>query len=382
MPLADTRNAMGVLTRHLADQIAARTDANTVDIGRPEQAALHGDAGPKLNLFLYAFEHDAFLRNTALDYGQEAPIWLCLKFLMTAIDFERNSDSANALDLLGQGMLALRDIDMQRPEQDALADNPEPIKITFDNSKVELLSSVMQGTDELYRLSAAFEVRPILLTSVAGTGGAPLIRSVGDPGDPGVLVLPSLGPRLDAVEPESFALGDTVTLTGGDLAADAVEVCFGDTCLPAAPADVANDQVSITVPAPPAADLAAGSHAMTVVKILSNGRRFASNAALGRLRPTVVTAAHGALALQGSNLSGDLTLTGIRLGGTDDAIFVGFYRDGALHHLFEAAGTVAQTTLILSILPAQAIPSGTYRILLRVNGEQATNAPLVDWVLP
>ena len=46
------KRALGVLTRHLADQIANRTDATTVDIGRPEQAARFGDAGPTLNIFL------------------------------------------------------------------------------------------------------------------------------------------------------------------------------------------------------------------------------------------------------------------------------------------------------------------------------------------
>jgi len=40
------------------------------------------------------------------------------------------------------------------------------MKITFDNATTELLSKVMQGTDEKYRFSAAFEVRPVM---IAGT---------------------------------------------------------------------------------------------------------------------------------------------------------------------------------------------------------------------
>jgi len=379
MPLADTRNAIGVLSQHLADQLTARTDANTVDIGRPEQAAQNGDAGPKLNLFIYAFKHDAFMRNTALDYGQDAPLWLCLKFLMTAIDSNRDSDSADALQLLGQAMLALRDINMQRPGQLALSDNPEPIKLTFDDSDVELLSTVMHGSDERYRLSAAFEVRPVLLTTVAASGGAPLIRSLGDPADPGVLVLPSLGPRLDAVEPESFAPGDTIVLTGGGLAGNPVDVCFGDVCVPVAAANVANNRIEFVIPTPPVADLSAGSHAITALTTLPNGRRFASNAILGRLRPTLVSATPAALSPQNGNLFGDLNLTGERLGSPDDSIFIGFFQDGTTRHLFEATGTAAQTSLTLSITSDQALPPGTYRILLRVNGEQAMDAPEVNW---
>jgi hypothetical protein len=374
MPLVETRNAIGVVARHLADQIAARTEVTTVDIGRPEASAR--TAGPKLNLFLYGIEHDGFLRNTPLDAGQPPPIWLNLKFLMTAVDEDRDSDSPEALELLGQGLLALRDIDVQRPSQLALADNPEPLKITFDAAPVELLSSVMQGTDELYRLSAAFEVRPVLLTTVEGTAAAPLIRSVGAPADPGVLVLPSMGPRLDRVEPESFAAGDTVSLLGGDLAADQVEVCFDDLCLPVPPADVTNRLVRIAVPV---TGLSAGSHAVTLVKLLPSGRRFSSNAALGRLRPVVTGATVGPLTPAGTDLHGSLSVSGARLGGTDDTIFAGFYRAGRLAGLFECEGTAAQTTLAVTVPLERALPPGAYRILVRVNGEQAVDAPEASW---
>jgi hypothetical protein len=375
MPLGETRNAIGVLTRLLATQLASRTDATTVDVGRPEQAALSGDAGPKLNIFLYGFQHDAYMRNTPLDRGQAPPIWLCLKFLMTAIDSNRDSDSSDALDLLGQGMLALRDIDMQNPPDLALLDNPEPIKISFDNSEVGLLSSIMQGTDEHYRLSCAFEVRPIMLAEVAGAGGAPLILSVGAPAQPGVLVLPSLGPRLDAVQPVSFEAGDTIALAGGDLAADTVEVCFGQTCFGVPPTDATNRRVTLTVPA----TVSAGSHAMTVRKTLPNGRHQSSNAALGRLRPRVLTATPGLLTPSGSDLFGDVALTGAQLGGPADSIFAGFYANGAVQRLVEVSGTAAETAMTVSLPEADALPAGAYRIILRVNGEQALNAPSVVW---
>ena len=379
MPLNESRNAIGAVASHLATQLTQLTDANTVDIGRPEQAAGFGDAGPKLNLFCYAFLHDASMRNIPLDRGQEAPIWLCLKFLMTAVDDNRQTDSEDALELLGQGMLALREIDFQRPEALALADNPEPIKVSFDQSTVELLSMVMQGAEEEYRLSAAFDVRPVMLTSVEPGGGAPLIRTVGPPAAPGVLVLPSLGPRLDDVEPEGFELGDEIALNGGDLSADQVEVCFDDICILVPAADVGRNQVRITVPSPPVADIAAGPHAMTVVHILPSGRRNSSNAVLGRLRPVVTGSTPGGLVAEGPNLHGPLAITGNRLGGEDDQIFVGFYREGQVQLLIEAAGTVAQTSLAITVPVADALTPGTYRIIVRVNGEQAVDAPEVNW---
>lgn len=375
MPLSETQNAIGVLTRLLAQQLTARTDATTCDVGRPEQAATQGDSGPKLNLFAYGFQHDAYLRNTQLDRDQEAPIWLCINFLLTAIDESRETDSSEALDLLGQGILALRDVDMQNPSELALLDNPEPIKISFHNSEVELLSSIMQGTDERYRLSAAFEVRPIMLTEVAGSGGAPLILSVGEPATPGVLVLPTLGPRLDAVEPESFEAGQPIVLTGGDLAADVVEVCFDGDCSVVPAANIRNDRITTSAPV----SLSAGSHAVTVRRTLPNGRLQSSNAALGRLRPTVTVATVGALTSTGTALFGDVTVVGVRLGSGDDAIFVGFYRDGSVQLMLEVPGSAAQTELTISVSENDALPDGDYRIIVRVNGEQALNSPVVNW---
>lgn len=377
MPLQATRNAIGELTRLLADQLVARTDATTVDIGRPEASALFGDAGPKLNLFLYAFNHDAYMRNTALDRGQEAPLWLSVKFLMTALDTGRDSDSSDALDLLGQGMLALRDIDMQRPTALALLDNPEPIKISFDDSTLDLLSAIMQGSDERYRLSAAFEVRPILLSTVAGSGGAPLIRSVGPSTTPGVVVLPSLGPRLDRLLPAVYEPGASLVLEGGDLRADQVEVCFDDLCVAVPSTDVTNRRVRVTVPA----TLSAGSHAVTLVRILASGRRQSSNALLGRMRPRVTGAVPGALSpAAGGTLFGSLTVSGERLGDVGDSIFAGFYAAGVLALLVEVSGSGAQTSLTVSVEEADALAPGSYRILVRVNGEQAVEAPEVNWL--
>lgn len=376
MPLHETRNAIGVLTRVLADQLTVRTDATTVDIGRPENSAMFGEAGPKLNLFVYAFHHDAYMRNTPLDRGQDAPIWLCVKFLMTAVDTDRDSDSSAALDLLGQGILALRDIGTQRPTELALLDNPEPIKISFDDSGVDLLSAIMQGTDERYRLSAAFEVRPILLTEVSGTGGAPLIRRIGPPVTPGVLVLPSLGPRLDRIVPQAYEPGDTVMLEGTDLRADPVEVCFDDVCVAVPGADVTNRKVRVAIPAM----LSAGSHSVTLARILPSGRRQSSNALLGRMRPVVTGASPGALSPgPGGTLFGSLTVTGERLGDSGDSIFAGFYGAGALVHLTEVTGSAAQVSLTVTVEEADALPPGPYRILIRVNGEQAANAPEVSW---
>jgi hypothetical protein len=101
---------------------------------------------------------------------------------------------------------------------------------------------------------------------------------------------------------------------------------------------------------------------------------------VGRLRPTLVGAAAGALTPSGPNLFGDLTLTGERLGGPDDDIFVAFYREGEVARMLPASGIAAQNSLIVPVVEDDAIPPGSYRIILRVNAVQAANAPEVSWV--
>ena len=236
MALADSRSAIGAVGQMLQAQLAARTSVGIIDVGRVETAA--ASAGPKFNLFLYQVDIDGFLRNTPLDAGQRSPVWLTLRYLLTAFDTGRDSDSVDAHALLGEGMLALEELNYQRPAALALAENPEPLKITFDTGDVELLSKIMQGTDERYRVSAAFQVRPIMIAPSVPPSYAPPVLSVGPPANEGVVVIPSLGPVLDEIDPGVFEAGDTLTLTGQGLAG-AQWVCVGDTLFPitGAPAD-------------------------------------------------------------------------------------------------------------------------------------------------
>ena len=65
---------------------------------------------PALNLFLYETAFDATLRNLSLRDGEPPPLWLVLKFLLTAFDRDERSDSAAAHELLGSGMSALHEL--------------------------------------------------------------------------------------------------------------------------------------------------------------------------------------------------------------------------------------------------------------------------------
>jgi len=372
MPLADTREAIGAVAELLQSELTTRTSAVTVDVGRPEAAV--GSGGPKFNLFLYHLGFDGFLRNRLIDRGQPTPIWVVLHYLLTAFDSAGETDTIEAQNLLGEGLLTLQALNFINPTDTALIDNPEPLKITFDNVDADMLSRVMQGQNEHYRMSVAFEVRPVMLAFDSPATSAPLVQTVGPPGAEGVVVIPSLGPYIASVTPDRFEAGQGLTISGRDLSSDVVEVQFDGTA--AAPTRVRADQILVNVPA----TLSPGTYIIRSAYVLPSGRRFSSNAALGHLMPTVTAVSlPNPLGVSGSNRFGLLRVTGSRLGGPDDMIFVSFYADGAVALTMEATGIAAQSVLNVDVPAGRAIPTGFYRIIVRVNGEQAVNSPEVNW---
>lgn len=376
MALLDSQEAIGAVSELLRTRLSARLNSLNVLVGRPEHAA-HAADGRKLNLFLYRIGFDPQLRNEPLDRGQEPPLWVILHYLLTAFDDTKESDSVDAHRLLGRGMAALQEMNVLRPQAAALARNPEALKITFDEADVELLSKLMQGSDEKYRVSAAFQIRPVMIAPDSPAAYAPLVKTVGPPASPGVEVLPSLGPRLLAVAPERFAAPAALTLTGLDLGA-IDDLTFGPLSLP----PTLSPDGSVTATLPAAAALSAGAYPVAVSRPLASGHRLGSNPVLAHLLPKLAIAVPGALtpvSAADPRLAGPLSLTGERLGSPDDSIFVAFYGGGALRLTLEATGTLAQTSLTVTVPPERALTPGPYLVLLRVNGEQADDAPEVSW---
>ncbi len=373
MPLADSIHAIGAVSAYLKSQLVIKTSAGNVELGRPEEITASNSF--QFNLFLYQIDIDGQLRNHPLDEGRAIPVWLVLHYLLTAFDTARESETIAAHNLLGEGMLALQAMNFIAPDVAALADNPEPLKVTFDTADSELLSRIMQGSDEKYRLSTAFQVRPVMLVPAIEPRYSLPVKTVGRPGAEGAIVLPSLGPKLEALRPEKFVSGESITLSGLDIGTDIEEIRLGTTGFPVTAARPGEIQALI----PTDTTLSAGGYPVTAVLRLPGGRELSSNALLGHLLPGLAAASHGPLNVNGGNLYGALNLSGDHLGGPDDAIFVAFYGQGKIQLMLEATGTAAQTSLTVLVDDEHALASGEYFIILKVNGEQATHAPLVDW---
>src|SRR5258706_1226213 len=135
MALADTGKAIGVVTDAISQRLNTKTGL-LVTVGRPEPGFVAGVE--RLNLFLYEIQFDASLKNVPLDEGQRPPLWLVLKYLLTAFDDDgKTSDTIAAYENLGEGIRALQELasfpltpGLPAPLLKALSDNPEDLKIT------------------------------------------------------------------------------------------------------------------------------------------------------------------------------------------------------------------------------------------------------------
>ena len=371
--------AIGATSELLRTRLSAGLNNLPVTINRPEAAS---SGQRSLNLFLYGVALDPQLRNEPLDHGQMAPLWLSLHYLMTAFDDKGESDSSSAHRLLGQGMAVLQGLNFMRPPATnlALAKNPEPLKLSFDDANVDLLSKLMQGSDEKYRIAVAVQVRPVMLELDASPSYAPLVKTIGPPASPGIVVLPSLGAHLDEIEPARFVAGTPVTLRGTDLAGYD-EVLLGADSLPLVPG--VEGEASFVVPVPAA--IAANGYGLCIARTLPSGRKITSNALLAELMPVVTTVAlNGALTVlppPGPNAlrHGRFRVNGRQLGGSAASVFATLFRDGSAHGLFEADAGSTMTQLDFTVPPEKALPPGSYAVVVRINGQQAADSPLLAW---
>ncbi|QBE66502.1 DUF4255 domain-containing protein [Pseudoduganella lutea] len=381
MSLGDSLRAIGAVTRLLRERLAAA--GFNVTVGKPEDAA-SSDANAKVNLFLYETVFDPYLRNVPLHEGEPPPLWLALRYLLTAFDADGRSDTAAAHELLGSGMAALHQMSFLTipPAVDpALRYNPEPLKLSFDESSPDLLTKLMQGNEERFRLSVAFQVRPVMIVPGSLPRNALLVgvdySTVPETiiGQDGVQidVLPSLGARLDRIEPARFEPGTTIRVFGTDLGGD-LEVMLGDVMLILV--ERRNDHLVVTAEGSPGTPIAsgttlsAGEVPLVVRRRLSLTHTRASNLLAARLLPQVASAAL---------VAGDLRLQGLLLGAATDDVMVLIVRDtdGVSIHLFDTL-TVSADQQTLTVPGAQAaLPAGTYRVILRVNNQQAKAAPLM-----
>lgn len=393
MALANTSRAIGAVTRTLRERLTSLVGsaADLVTVGRPEPSSAAG-AHSRLNLFLYEIHVDEYLRNESLDEGQAAPLWLVLHYLITPFDASGESDSEDAHAMLGAGMRALHAINFLQPTAGAAAplqDNPNELKLTFDTANVDLLSKLMQGPDMKYRCSAAFQVRPVLiapapppsyaqLVGVDYTAGGAIIGTKGVRVD----VEPSMGPVLDSVSPGKFEPGASLRLEGVELNVADLTVQMAGVLLPITSRSYSTIECTVPLAINAGNVLSAGSQSITAIQTIF-GHPFSSNVVTGGLVPHLNTVTPSAVVpingSPGAPVTAVLDLTGTLLSTSSDAVYLGLSFNGKVIRIFDqfTRPTPDQKTLRLTIPTEGAVNKGSYRVILRVNGQQAWNSPEV-----
>src|SRR5688572_22551546 len=242
MALADTSRAIGAVSLALKERIDAISGIS-VSVGRPSQSS---QTNPHLNLFLYEVSFDPYLKNTPLNDGEKPPLWVVLKYLLTAFEAAEDSDSEKAHVHLGAALRAVSTDDLLRLEGlsdptaiEALSPNPSALHVTFDESPPDLVAKLMQGPDDKVRLSACFQVRPVMIAP-AEPGEFSLLVGINynlpspAPVEPyvGLDVIPSLGPIIFEISPRGFEVNEEVTLRGSDMHLANLSVSLGPVELP------------------------------------------------------------------------------------------------------------------------------------------------------
>jgi hypothetical protein len=398
MSLAHTSQAIGAVTRLLVDHLNRRTSL-PINVGRPENSASVSAA--TINLFLYETLFDPSLKNESLVDGQSPPLWLTLKYLVTGFDGSGSSDSADAHDVLGASLGALQelaflglDAAVAAGVRSALEDNPEPLKVTFDECTADLLNKITQTSDDKYRLSAAFQVRPVMIVPAQRPAFSLLVGIDSTTAPPSFTatpyhldVLASLGPQLDTIRPEKFSIGEEFEITGTNLDGSNLQAFLGTAELGITAQWPDRLRVRVDTYLQSGTYISAGEHPLVIKQYLpETGRARSSNIVLGRLLPTVTGAIAGPVVVDGSgNVTVDVTINGLLLGRNEDSILVALYRDGVAAHLFDVVKPPPppidhQQQLTLSITAAAKVQSGPYQLIVIVNGQQAPQSPTVALV--
>ena len=400
MALADTVNSIGAVSKILEVNFKVYTGIPDIKVGRPEQAA---DQDACLNVFLYEIGFDPHLKNTPLIEGEKPPVWMVLKYLVTAFEAENLSDSASAHKMLGKAINAISRSDFLTmahltgtdlaDTKKALEPSPSPLHVTFDESSADLLAKLMQGSDEKLRLSVCFQVRPVMIAA-AEPGDFSLLVGVDYVNPPafadpyvGLDVIPSMGAHIDEISPLGFELGEEVTLRGTDMHLSDLSVMLGPVELPVTMQQPDELRFVIDPAIIAASTISAGSHPVTVVQTLTGtGKKRKSNAVIGNLVPTLDTAAAASPVTIDTGpprtAFATIDLAGVLLGLDADDTVLAFFRDGTVHKMFDLltlppGPPALQTGRRLEMAAGDAVPAGDYNMILIVNGQQAPQSPSV-----
>jgi hypothetical protein len=301
--------ALAAVTATIRDLIDQDTDGVTVS-ALPLDKVSPG-ATNQINIFLYQVLPNAAWRNQDIPRqvrpGETAlsPLAISLHYLVTAY----GDGEVDSHRLLGQAMSILHDNPILGAEHIRAATSGsvpgndldrqvERVRLTWQPMSLEEMSKLWPGFQTQYRLSAAYEASVVLIESTR-SARTPLPVLTRGPADQGVLLQPNLIPPYPFIEsvtppsdPDSVQLGETLTISGHNLAGPGRVVRFASprqTGVWDLPAVGADQQITVTLPNDPGtlASRTAGLYSLCVVFDAGAPSERSSNSVPLAIAPTV-----------------------------------------------------------------------------------------------
>lgn len=403
-----SNKAIGAVTELIIQKLSEAPNALTVELGFPRI-----DPEPTMYLLLYEIEFDPSLRNVPLDEGQPAPIWLTLKYLLTAYGSNTTEQKYTPYDNIGKAIQTLQALNYLNHQDlssidddhvDALKNNPEPLKITFDKAPLDAISKILGTVNEKYQCSVCFQVRPVMITLhampsysllvgvdytsgeiIGEKGVSPIVEIMGIP------TIKEIGIESEnnddeVIRTSSIEFDNTtkkVVILGSNLDKPNLRIRLGsETFLPDTTSSPNYNRLDWIVND---AQVSAGSFPLTIEETKTENSevsvRSVSNAKIIHFVPYL----DGADLTPNSTNPDTIVLSGTLLGSEEDAITVAFYEEGKDHEQgeivqvytnFESSDCYPDQRTLKIRIPENF--SGKYRLILRVNSQQARKSPEVD----
>ncbi|MFW9918571.1 MAG: Pvc16 family protein [Candidatus Thorarchaeota archaeon] len=393
MSLKESSKAIGAITKFLVGILDGVTELDVV-LGFPRTE-------PESNLYLLLYEivFDSGLKNVPLDKNQSPPIWLVLKYVLTAYD--GRADYKAYYDL-GNAIRTLQNINYIDPSRirdteiaDALRNNPEPLKITFDEASLEVISKMLGSVDEKYQCSICFQVRPVLITQEEPPSFSLLVginyedeKIIGIEGikiGAAQMRVPSIDSITEIIPPP---VADSIRLEilGSNLDLENLVPKIGSSLMPEILIASNANRMQIELSHQTIIEkFSAGSFPFTIVQNIGTAEspriRCMSNVRILHILPIVIDASDNEL-----TIPNNLSISGRLLGKPDDSVLVSFYategrRSGEVVAMYdnfqEGDYSSTQETILLKLNRDTGLSAGTYRILVRINSEQAHTSPKI-----